>query len=439
MSDSKPVIDKMLVCVGSGQSSMDVIRQAAETAKGSGARLFAVYVETPRSLLLTEKERDRAVDNLRAAEQMGAETATLSGRNIADEIIKFATGRGIRKIIAGKPRRSTVRNILHAGPVDRLVRNGAGLDVEIVSGVAGEAVPVPYKMRTSEFPWSDYGTGFLLLVLATVLCYLMYPRFALSNLIMVYLVAVMLTAIESGRGPAIVVSALSVLTFDFCFVPPRYSFTVDDAQYIVTFIVMFVVAVAISHLAGLMRKQTMAARLQERQATSMHGLSRQLASSRSVDNTLRIGGEYISEIFDSGVLVLLPDESGRLKTAWGDSDSVFVKDVSLQLDIARKAFESGRSAGLGTESDGQNEVLYVPISAADLAFGVLALRPGDPGRLLLPDQRHLLESLVKQVALSLEVEYMAEIGVPLRQRYASFKPADTTESAPEKLKGEAGV
>ena len=204
---------------------------------------------------------------------------------------------------------------------------------------------------------------------------------------MVYLLAVLVTAIECGRGPAIAVSLLSVLAFDFFFVPPRFSFTVDDAQYIVTFIVMFAVALAISHLTGLMRRQTQTARLQERQAVAMHGLSRQLAATRSVEKTLQIAVEYISEIFDSHVVVLLPEKEGRLKTAGGDPSLVFHKDVTRQLEIARKAFETGETTGWGTKHAPENEVLYVPLQVADFVLGVLALRPGDPERFLSPEQR----------------------------------------------------
>ena len=115
----------------------------------------------------------------------------------------------------------------------------------------------------------------------------MFPYFHLSNLIMIYLLGVMITAASCGRGPAILCSFLSVLGFDFFFVPPRYSFTVEEAQYIVTFIVMFLVALVISHLADRLRQQAQVARYQERQATAMHGLSRQLAGTRGMEKISR--------------------------------------------------------------------------------------------------------------------------------------------------------
>ncbi|MGA3115953.1 MAG: DUF4118 domain-containing protein [Syntrophobacteraceae bacterium] len=431
MSGSNGAVDKILVCVGPGPSSAGVIRFAARRAESEGVKLFAVYVEVPRSVLLPEKERDRVIDNLWLAEQLGAETATLTGRDIAEEIVRFARLRSITRIIAGKPGRSRLKSILQGGPMDRLIRICEEIEIEIISGDSGEPVETPYRIRPQEFPWSDYGTGILFLALATGLCFLMYRYFDLSNLIMVYLLAVLVTAIECGRGPAVAVSLLSVLAFDFFFVPPRFSFTVDDAQYIVTFVVMFAVALAISHLTGLMRKQTQTARLQERQASAMHGLSRQLAAARGVEKTLRIAVEYFSEIFNSHAVVLLPEEDKRLKTACGDPSLVFVKDVVRQMEIARKAFETGETAGWGTKHDPENEVLYVPLQVADLVLGVVALRPGDPERFLLPDQRYLLESLVKQVALSLEMEYLAESGIPLKNSAGWKRVRTGSNAAPE--------
>ena len=262
-------------------------------------------------------------------------------------------------------------------------------------------------VRPTHIQLSDYGTGILYLVLATLACFAMYPYFNLSNLIMVYLLAVMLTATECGRGPAILSSLLSVLAFDFFFVPPRFSFSVEDAQYILTFVVMCVVGLVISQLAAGMRQQTALARLQERQAAAMHGLSRQLAGTRGVERILQAAVTYISEIFDGDVLALMPDEKRKLHVAAGDPSSVIERDTMSHMNVARTAYETGRMTGLGTQTAPTTEVLYVPLQAAGAVAGVLALRPRDPKRFLLREQLTLLESLAKQVSLALDVELMS--------------------------------
>ena len=403
----KPPAEKLLVCVGPSASSANLINSAKKMAVSLNAKWFAVYVETPKMLMLPEAERNRAADNLRLAEQLGAETFTLTGRDIAEDIIDFARQRNITKIVAGKPRRPLWKSILLRSPVDQLLRIVGEIDVYVIAGEPGEQREPTYVIRPKRIPFSDYGTALLFFILATGLCFLMFHHFDLSNLIMVYLLGVMLTSMWCGRGPAILISLLSVLAFDFFFVPPRFSFTVEEAQYIITFIVMFLVAFVISHLSAMMRRQADVARLHERQAAAMHGLSRQLASTRGREKILEVAVQYISEIFDCQVMVLQPDESGKFNVTAGDLSSVLSEDIIKEINIARLAYDTGQMAGWGTQISPATEILYVPVRVANSTLGVLALRPNDPERFLLSEQLNLLESLTKQVALALEVEHLS--------------------------------
>jgi two-component system sensor histidine kinase KdpD len=405
----KPAAEKLLVCIGPNPTSAKLVHAAKRMAADLHAQWFAVYVEEPAELMSPEAKRNRVLDHLRLAEQLGAETITLTGRNIAEEIINFVRQRNITRIVTGKPRRPLWKSIFLRNPVDQLVRMSGESNVYVITGEQGEQRKATYVIRPKRISLSDYGGGFLFVILASVLCFLMYPYFDLSNLIMVYLLGVMLTATSCGRGPAILVSLVSVLAFDFFFVPPRFSFTVDEAQYIVTFMVMFLVALIISHLATMLRQQTEVARSQERQTAAMHGLSRQLASTRGIVNILQVAVRYISEIFDCQVAALLPDEAGKFKLhpAVGDLSYVIGKDIVKEMTIARSAYETGQMAGWGTKTLPATEILYVPLHAADSALGLLAIRPGgDHQRFLIPEQVNLLESLSKQVALALEVEHL---------------------------------
>jgi two-component system sensor histidine kinase KdpD len=412
---SKPSKERVLVCVSSSPSAAKLINSAKRIAAGLHAPWCAVYVEEPKKLISPEAERNRALDNLRLAERLGAETFYLQGRNIADEIINLARQRNITKIVIGKPRRSLRGSIFLRNPVDQLVRMSKEIDVYVITGAPGEPREAPYSIRFAKIHWSDYGTGILYLILASALCFLMYPHFHLSNLMMVYLLGVVLTATGCGRGPAILVSLLSVLAFDFFFVPPRFSFTVEEAQYIVTFAVMLVVSLVISHLTTRMRQQAEIARLQERQATAMHGLSRELANTRGVERILHAAVQYISGIFDSEVVALLSEGKGKLKVVAGNFSSVFQKDIVKEFKLARSAYKTGQTAGWGIQGSPSQRaisemagILYVPLQAANSTLGVLALRPRDPERLPRAEQLRLMESLAKQVALSLEVERLTK-------------------------------
>jgi two-component system sensor histidine kinase KdpD len=409
-----PTEQRLLVCMSPSSSSAQLINAAKRMATGLHAKWFAVYVEQPRAAMRPEAGRSQAADNLRLAGELGAEAVTLPGRNVAEEIARFARQRNVTRIIVGKPGRSWVKGIFSRNPVDQLVRISGEIDVYVTEGEPGERRDTGYVIRPERVSLSDYGAAVLYLVLATLACFAMYPYFHLSNLIMVYLLGVALTATECGRGPAILSSLLSVLAFDFFFVPPRFTFTVEDAQYIVTFAVMCLVGLVISQLAAGMRQQATLARLQERQAAAMYGLSRQLASTRGVEKILEVAVQYLSEIFDGEILAMLPDEKRKLRVAAGDLSSVVQKDVVNQMNVARSAYESGRMAGWGIGSPPVREVLYVPLRTSDITAGILALRPKDPERFLLHEQVTLLESLAKQVALALEVELMS-VGKPSHQ------------------------
>jgi two-component system, OmpR family, sensor histidine kinase KdpD len=404
----KPEEERLLVCLGPGTSFVQLMNSVKPVAAGLKAKWLAVFVDTPKMLLLSEERRNRILDSLHWAEQLGAETFTMTGRNVAEEIIKFAEQRNITKVIVGKSKGSRWKKFLLRSPLDKLVRIDSGIDVYVISGNSGKQREILSPNRPQKIRLSDYGGGLLLFILANVLCFLMYPTFHLSNLIMIYLLGVMITATGCGRGPAVLNSFLSVLAFDFFFVPPRFSFTVEEAQFIVTFIVMFLVAVVISHLADRLRQQTLVARHQERQANAMHGLSRQLASIRGSLEIFRVAVKYLSEIFDCPVMALQFNVLNKLKVIVGDPSSIFHQDILKEIQIARQAYGSGKIAGLGIQTTPSSEILYVPLRAADNTFGVLALRPPDPERLRLPEQLNLLESLGKQIALSLEVEHLVE-------------------------------
>ncbi len=401
-----PRTERLLVCLGPSESSAGLISAARRMAADLKAQWFVLFVDAPKMLLLPEEARNRVLDNLRLAERLGAKTFTLTGGHIAEEIINFSRQRKITKIVLGKPGGSFWKRLFLKSPVDKLVRISGEIDVYVLSGESGEQRGTIYTIRPPKIPLADYGAGLLIFILATLLCFLMFPYFHLSNLIMVYLLGVMITAASCGRGPAILGSFLSVLAFDFFFVPPRFSITVEEAQYIVTFIVMFLVALVISHLANRLRQQARVAQLQERQATAMHGLSRQLAATRGMEKIFQVAVQYISEIFDAQCMAMVPSGQGRFKVIAGDPSSVIHQDIIKEIQIAHSAFNTGQMAGLGTQTSQTSENLYVPIRAGDFTSGILILRPADRDRFRHPEQLNLLESLVKQVALSLEVEHL---------------------------------
>ena len=165
-----PPTERLLVCLGPGPSSAGLINAARRMAADLKAKWFVLFVEDPRTLLLPEEVRNRIFDNLRLAEEWGAETFTLTGRHISEEIITFAGQRKITKIVVGKPGGSFLRRFLLKSPVDKMVRMSGETDVYVLSGESGEQKEATYTIRPPEDPtvrlWSRplaFYPGFLAL------------------------------------------------------------------------------------------------------------------------------------------------------------------------------------------------------------------------------------------------------------------------------------
>jgi len=106
--------------------------------------------------------------------------------------------------------------------------------------------------------WLGYAWGASATALATLAGLAMSPRFELANIAMLYLLAVVLIALRFGRGPVVATSILGVAAFNFFFIPPRGTFTVDDPQYLLTFAMMLAVGLIISALIESVRLRTKA-------------------------------------------------------------------------------------------------------------------------------------------------------------------------------------
>jgi two-component system, OmpR family, sensor histidine kinase KdpD len=234
----------------------------------------------------------------------------------------------------------------------------------------------------------------------------MYPTFELSNLVMVYMLGVVLAGLRLGRGPAALTAVLNVASFDYFFVPPRFSLAVTDAQYLVTFAVMLLIALVIANLMASVRQQTRVAGARERRTALLYAMSRELAVTRGVGSMARVAVKHVAEVFDCRVTVLLPDAAGKLHYPTEEALEVSLRGADLA--IAQWVLDHGRRGGLGTDTLAAAPALYVPLGDSRPALGVVAVLPSNRRRILLPEQRHLLETFAGQIALAVERARLAE-------------------------------
>ena len=409
--------ERLLVCVGPDPLSMRLVRSAARMASALHAQWLAVYVETPKLVRLPQAARDRILQTLRLAAELGAETANLSGESVAATLIEFAKRRNISRIIVGKPLRPRWRDRFDVSLVDELIRQSGAIDVYVISGEQGQESPAPPRIPKRSSRWSAYLRAIAVVVVATLISSLMKGRFELTNVVMVYLLGTVVAAWRFGRGPSVLAAVLSVGLFDFLFVTPQYSFAVSDTQYVITFGVMLATALLISHLAALGKRQASVARQRERRAAELYALSRELARRRTIDELSKFLVRHVLASVEGESAVLLPDKDGKIQDPEHFCDRGAVRAAAStvrypvpgnDLGIAQWAYDHRKKAGLHTDTLASATAMYLPLNALKRCIGVLGLRPTDPRQLQIPEQLHLVEALVNQAAVAMERVQLAE-------------------------------
>jgi two-component system, OmpR family, sensor histidine kinase KdpD len=404
--------DRILVAVGPDEQAEQLVRAGKRMADALDAGWTVVYVETPALLRLSETQRDRRIDVLRLAESLGAEAVTLDGPSVAASLIEYAQTRNATRVIVGSAKRKGWWTWFQSSTSAQLINSARGFDVITIataeessrrsSSGAGAGVNGP----PTQIRWDRYAWAVVTTAACTAVAFVLYPRFELSNLVMVYLLGVTLSGLRFGRGPSVLVSLLNVAAFDFFFVPPRYTFAISDGQYFVTFAVMLIIALVIANLMASIRQQTRVAGARERRTALLYAMSRELAATRGLSSLAQVAVSHVAEVFQCKAVILLPDTTGKLR--YPHDPRLDVSFRRADLAVAQWVVDHGHRAGLGSDTLAAAPGLYLPLGDERQRLGVLAVLPRNQRRVLLPEQRHLLETFAGQIGLALERARLAE-------------------------------
>jgi two-component system sensor histidine kinase KdpD len=409
--------ERIVVAIGPDPRGERLVRAAKRLADSIDAEWHAVYVETPRLLRLPQAERNRILGYLRLAEQLGAKTSVLSAPTVADELLAFVHDQNATRLMMGRPTRTGWRRLLLGSVIDAVTARLRGLDLQLVgdpdrarlagAGFADQLARTKAylgidqsKADSRKVRWPGYAAAAAICAVATALAWLLFGRFEATNLVMVYLVGVLVVAYRYGRGPAIAASVLSVALFDFLFVAPYYSFAISDTQYLLTFAVMLLVGLTISNLTASIRLQARVAQHRQARTEALYTMTRELSRAGGLDEVVMIAVQHVARVFEAQAVVLIPNAGGSI--TYPHASGIYGSYHGADLGIARWVYANRVSAGLGTHTLPGAEAVYLPLNAAHKLVGVLAVLPSRRERLLIPEQRHLLETFAGQIAAAAE-------------------------------------
>ena len=220
----------------------------------------------------------------------------------------------------------------------------------------------------------------------------------LTNIAMLFLLAVALLATRLGRGPAVLASVCSVALFDYFFVPPRFSFDVSHTQYLLTFVVMLAVALIITHLTAGIRQQAQAAARRERESRGLYRLAAELGGALQIEQVERAISAYLRQELGAAAGLFLPDAEERLRPVDAGKRTLSLPDQYA----ARSALESGRPVETATTGAEDQDTYLLPLVGATRTRGVLHVCLPDPGGAHFKAQAPLLEAVAALAATAVE-------------------------------------
>ncbi|MGE0397323.1 MAG: DUF4118 domain-containing protein [Kofleriaceae bacterium] len=399
ISAAWPASERILVAVGPSPGSERLIRATKRIAEGLHAQWVAAHVEVLGAPPLSDKDRERIENHLRLAESLGADIVRLAGKTVADALLSHAREHNVTRIVAGKPTHSRWRDLVRGSLLDTLIRGSGAIEIHVIAPIEGGPPyrPAPPTMEAAQV--SAYLYAALAIAIVTVLGLLLEPYTELADITMLYLIGIAVAAMF-GRGPSLLASSMAVAAFDFCFVPPRFTFAVSDARHLLTFAVMFGAALVISTLTLRLRRQERDAIVRERNTAALLAFTREIAAATTTGDVAAVTVKHIEDVFPVAASVLVPedDDPGALSSAAG-----LMPLAGQEQAVARWAFEHGEPAGLGTDTLPGSRVLAVPLVAGEEqpGVGVIAVQARQDPRRLGGASLPMLEAFARQAGLAL--------------------------------------
>ncbi|WP_018237454.1 sensor histidine kinase KdpD [Ensifer sp. BR816] len=402
--------DRVLVCIEHDQRGAALVRYAKRQADRLRAPWTAIHVETSRSVNLPDADKDRLASHLRLAEQLGGEAMTIPGQSVARDILRHAAAHNFTHVVTGKPNKPRWRELIEGSVSHDLIRHAGDISVHVVSG-ADRTPTASRGFKTApppgKFKFQPYILSTLYISIALAFGALLDQFLDVRNLALVFLIAVLTSAVTAGLRPALYACVVSALAFNFFFLEPRYTLTIRDPEGVLALAFFLVVAVTASNLTARVQRQAAAARQRARTTEDLYLFSKKLASTGTLDDVLWATAHQVASMLKVRVVILLPeDDTIAVKAGYPPDDTLVDADIAA----ARWAWENDRPAGRGADTLPGAKRLYLPLRTGRTAIGVVGLDNDRQGPLLTPEQQRLFDALADQAALAIErVQLVADV------------------------------
>ncbi len=390
--------ERLLVCVGPNACSEKLVRAASRLADGLNAPWTAVHVGRDGDELKPD-ESARIDATLRLAERLGAETLRATAADFAAEILRIARRENVTQIVLGRSTSSLWTRLRGKSLSDAIMRQSADIGVHIIADQEGATERPRWR-----WPKFDISAVRAFATAASVACAVLIGLglqmlVKLPNLSMLFMMAVLLCAINFGRWYAVAAAALSFFAYNFFFIQPVYTLTIAEPHELFALIVFLIVAVVAGGLAGRVHDEAETARRRSASTQALYEFSRKLSGAAKLDDVLWASASQLRAALKADVALLLPEDGELLaRLTWPPDTTLDGTDMTA----ARWALEKAEPAGHGTGTLPNIAFQFRPLLTPRGAIGVCGFRQATSAPALDAGQERELAALLDQTAIALD-------------------------------------
>ncbi|HEX7510621.1 MAG TPA: sensor histidine kinase KdpD, partial [Chitinivibrionales bacterium] len=368
-------VERLMVAIGPSPYSEQLIRWTRRIASTMEAPWIAVYVQTPRPL--SPEAEKRLKKNIVLSQELGATLVTTADEDIARAVIREAKRNNVTQIVIGKSMTSPWRDLFRGGSlVSRLIAESGGVDIYVVQSDAGApvrrpAAPGGFPGITS--PLSHYTIACAVALAAALACFAASQYIDYRSVGMFLLFVISTLSLFVGRGPLIIAAALSAISWDYFFIPPKFTFSISHVSDVVLVLLYFLVALVSGTLTSRIRTKETVVRRREQHTSALYSFVSQLAAAETISDIAQTGIKNLSAVFGAQVAFFLPIENNATLNGPYEA-STFIPDSEKEKSVAQWVFTNKAPAGKATTTLPFAEAIYYPLLIQTNCRGVAGLK-----------------------------------------------------------------
>lgn len=411
--DEFAVNDHILVCLSPASSNKKVIRTAARMAEVFHGQFTALFVETPETNQSSAQENQVLRENMRLAEQLGAQIATVYGEEVPLQIAEYVKMSRVTKIVLGRSPHKK-RGFSKTAVVDKLISLIPNTEMYIIPyNESSLRKRSPLYLKHTTLSLADIAKTTMILAACTCIGLWFHQLgFREANIITVYILGVLLNAmVTKGRIYSIASSIMSVLVFNYFFTKPYYSLQAVDPGYPVTFLVMLAASFIMSTLTMRVRDQARQSAQKAYRTEILLETSRKLQQAKDFSAIIDETAHQLVKLLDRTIIFYSIQQDALSeplifsKRERGVVPAVYTGEN--EHAVAEWVYKNNKRAGATTDTFSGANCLYHAVRGGDAVFAVAAIVM-DQEEPLEVFEKSLMIAMLGECALALEKERLNE-------------------------------